>query len=137
MAAPSFMRRVLLAIALLHAVLLTSCSPLLSHQVEELAAPEAPTLQRRQSSLTLVTGITAFGVQPRLEIRELQQNADQWNIYLLGLVRWQAVNETEKLSYYQIAGECLSGAHRASNIRLTANIRDSRTTLRCLGRSAS
>lgn len=74
------------------------------HQIEELAPDAAPAIQRRQSSYELVTGITEFGVQPRLEIRQLQQNADQWNIYLLGLARWQAMNETEKLSYYQIAG---------------------------------
>lgn len=40
----------------------------------------------------------------RLEIRQLQQNTDQWNLYLLGLERLQAANQTELLSWYQICG---------------------------------
>ncbi|KXL44734.1 hypothetical protein M433DRAFT_166430 [Acidomyces richmondensis BFW] len=48
--------------------------------------------------------LSDIGVQPRLEIRELQQNEDQWNLYLLGLARFQAVNESKELSYYRIAG---------------------------------
>ncbi|KAK3069943.1 hypothetical protein LTR53_011321 [Teratosphaeriaceae sp. CCFEE 6253] len=64
----------------------------------------ALTLGRRQDPVTVVTGIRAFGVQPRLEIRQLQQNVDQWNIYLLGLAKLQATNQSDKLSYYQIAG---------------------------------
>lgn len=43
-------------------------------------------------------------VHPRLEIRELEKNADQWNIYLLGLRRFQNADQRDKLSYYQIAG---------------------------------
>ncbi|TKA80498.1 hypothetical protein B0A55_02304 [Friedmanniomyces simplex] len=66
--------------------------------------PTAPLLQRRQSSFEVVSGIQAFGIQPRLEIRQLEQNADQWNIYLLGLAKFQATNQSDKLSYYQIAG---------------------------------
>ncbi|KAK5684305.1 hypothetical protein LTS10_004172 [Elasticomyces elasticus] len=65
---------------------------------------ESP-LERRQSSVTVVSGIQTFGVQPRLEIRQLEQNVDQWNIYLLGLAKFQATNQSDKLSYYQIAGE--------------------------------
>ncbi|KAK0283610.1 hypothetical protein LTR35_006069 [Friedmanniomyces endolithicus] len=61
-------------------------------------------LNRRQSSFEVVSGIQAFGIQPRLEIRQLEQNVDQWNIYLLGLARFQATNQSDKLSYYQIAG---------------------------------
>jgi len=101
----------LLAVSLLQSALLVICSPLLVHQIEELAAPEAPALHRRQSSLTPVTGITEFGVQPRLEIRQLEQNADQWNIYLLGLARFQATNQSDKLSYYQIAGKLAIALH--------------------------
>ncbi|KAK6385189.1 hypothetical protein LTR65_009590 [Meristemomyces frigidus] len=96
--------RLLLVTSLVHFALLATAAPLLVHQVEELAAPQAPTLQRRQGAFTSVTGITEFGIQPRLEIRQLEQNADQWNIYLLGLARFQAMNQTEKMSYYQIAG---------------------------------
>jgi tyrosinase len=41
---------------------------------------------------------------PRLEIRQLQQNADQWNLYLLGMERFMSKDKGDKLSYYQIAG---------------------------------
>ncbi|PSN64506.1 Di-copper centre-containing protein [Corynespora cassiicola Philippines] len=57
--------------------------------------------------LYAVQGIPGFGdttPHPRLEIRELQKNADQWNIYLLGLQRFQSMSQSEMLSYYQIAG---------------------------------
>ncbi|OCK73056.1 Di-copper centre-containing protein [Lepidopterella palustris CBS 459.81] len=50
-----------------------------------------------------VTGITG-SVYPRLEIRTLANNADQWNLYLLGMQRFQAVDQSDPLSYYQIAG---------------------------------
>lgn len=93
-------------------VLLASCAfarvaasaPLLSHSVEDITAELRSHLQRRQASLTAITGIQEFGVQPRLEIRQLEQNTDQWNIFLLGLARFQGTNQSEKLSYYQIAG---------------------------------
>jgi tyrosinase len=43
-------------------------------------------------------------IPTRKEIRELQQDADQWNLYLLGLERFQGVDQSQLLSYYQIAG---------------------------------
>ena len=52
-----------------------------------------------------VAGVAGASVHPRLEIRQLEQNADQWNVYLLGLNRFQQMNQTDLLSYYQIAGE--------------------------------
>ena len=43
----------------------------------------------------------------RLEVRDLQQsNPDQWNLYLLGLdALHNNINESEPLSYFQIAGK--------------------------------
>jgi len=52
-----------------------------------------------------VAGVAGASIHPRLEIRQLEQNADQWNVYLLGLIRFQQMNQTDPLSYYQIAGE--------------------------------
>jgi tyrosinase len=40
----------------------------------------------------------------RLELRTLQQNADQWNLYLLGLDAFKKTDETSDLSYYGICG---------------------------------
>ncbi|KAF3005084.1 hypothetical protein E8E13_009759 [Curvularia kusanoi] len=41
---------------------------------------------------------------PRLEIRQLKQNADQWNLYLLGMERFMAKDKNDVLSYYQVVG---------------------------------
>ncbi|WPH00294.1 Di-copper centre-containing protein [Acrodontium crateriforme] len=97
---------VLLAFLILHSV---AANPLLPHQLDELGTsqpqlPRAQYLHRRQSSFVPITGITNLEMQPRLEIRQLEQNEDQWNLYILGLAKFQATNQSEKTSYYQIAG---------------------------------
>ena len=90
----------LLAFLLLRLSLHAVASPLLRHEVEEVGEP----LRRRQDPTVAITGINAYGVQPRLEIRQLEQNVDQWNIFLLGLVRFQLTDQSNMTSYYQIAG---------------------------------
>ena len=95
--------RILLAILIAQCIALTLASPLLKHQVYNAALP-GTRLQRRQTQTIVTTGITTFGIQPRLEIRQLQQNADQWNIFLLGMKRFQETDQSEMNSYYQIAG---------------------------------
>jgi hypothetical protein len=57
------------------------------------------------SSTLCEPSLTISGSVPlRLEIRELQQNADQWNLYLLGLDAFKKMDETSDLSYYGVAG---------------------------------
>lgn len=41
---------------------------------------------------------------PRLEIRDLQRNRDQWNLYLLAMERFKAKPRNDRMSYYQICG---------------------------------
>jgi tyrosinase len=43
---------------------------------------------------------------PRLEIRELERSRDQFNLYLLGLQRFQGVSQDDEFSYFRIAGRC-------------------------------
>jgi tyrosinase len=63
--------------------------------------------KRQQPSTIAVTGPPArFGTQTRPEIRQLQQQADAWNLYLLGLQRFQQMNQSDPLSWYQVAGNC-------------------------------
>jgi len=63
-------------------------------------------LQRRQQAPFPITGISG-GVQPRMEIRDLQQNApDQWNIYVLALAAMQLVDQSDYLSYFQLSSQC-------------------------------
>lgn len=84
---------------------LTAASPLLEHEVQTLDIVHELARRQQSTNFTAVTGITTFGVHPRLEIRELEQNLDQWNIYLLGLARFMQTNQSDKLSFYRIAGE--------------------------------
>ena len=86
----------------------------LKRQIDEIA----DSLVARQSSgYTAITGVcsTSAGSDgvcdsngrvsaPRLEIRQLKQNADQWNLYLLGMERFMAKDKSDKLSYYQVVG---------------------------------
>jgi hypothetical protein len=43
-------------------------------------------------------------VPVRLELRVLQQSADQWNLYLLGLDAFKKTDESSDLSYYGVCG---------------------------------
>ena len=114
MRSPAVLSRLLAFAIFLHFVYAAVVAPLLKHQIEELARNEDDAeqlLNRRQSpanssgGYTIVTGIQGTGIQPRLEIRQLEKNPDQWNIYLLGMNRFMSSNQSEKLSYYQVAGK--------------------------------
>lgn len=61
-------------------------------------------LEPRQSSFYAITGIKVGGVQPRLEIRDLQKKPEQWNMFLLALQRFQAQTQSQRESFYQVAG---------------------------------
>ncbi len=65
-------------------------------------------LQERASSFPITgmkTGIGANGAVPnRIEIRDLQKNNVPWNLYLMALNRFQAMDQSKMLSYYQISG---------------------------------
>ena len=67
-----------------------------------------PPRQATDPSVYPILGVRGLGVvttHPRLEIRELERNKDQLNVYLLGLQRLQNMSQNDKLSYYQLAGE--------------------------------
>ena len=66
--------------------------------------PGSP-LESRQSGYLAVTGSTIGGVKPRLEIRTLQQDATAWNLFLLSLQAFLAMNQSVRESYFQIAGQ--------------------------------
>lgn len=74
------------------------------------AVSNLQTISRRQDVLPdiyPVLGIPGIGLNttaPRLEIRELQRHPDLFNVYLLGLQRWQNTSQDDKFSYFQVAG---------------------------------
>lgn len=92
---------------------LVNGGPIGPHQQNRHVVDELPVKRDSQAvndggaffSILGVRGLGDSSIHPRLEIRELEKNADQWNVYLLGLNRFQQMNQTDKLSYYQIAGK--------------------------------
>jgi tyrosinase len=62
-------------------------------------------LEARANNIA-ITGVVGSNtvLSPRLEIRDLQKNADQWNLYLLGMERFKAKAKTDRMSYYQVVG---------------------------------
>jgi tyrosinase len=70
--------------------------------------------KRQNAAPIAVTGLAGQPIQPRLELRELQQNADMWNIYLLGMTRMQQVDQGDFLSYFQLSGPCVLNFLRPS-----------------------
>lgn len=91
-----------------------SSDAIIKRHIDELA----DSLVARQSSgYTAITGVCSTNTNsdgtcnnngrvsaPRLEIRQLAQNADQWNLYLLGMERFKAKDKNDRLSYYQVVG---------------------------------
>jgi tyrosinase len=52
-----------------------------------------------------VVGVQGAGIYPRQELRELEKDTETWNIFLQAFARFQAMDQDEKISYFQIAGE--------------------------------
>ena len=59
---------------------------------------------RQTGSFYAITGVKIGGVQPRLEIRDLQKQPEQWNLFILALQRFQAQGQSVRESFYQVAG---------------------------------
>lgn len=84
--------------------------PVSSHErtvVEHLFAKRAPQNDEGSEPTFAILGVGAVSdgsVHPRLEIRNLEQNEDQWNVFLLALQRFQLMSQSDMLSYYQISG---------------------------------
>ena len=87
---------------------------ILKRQIDEIADS---LVARQNDGYTAITGVCSTNANsdgscndngrvsaPRLEIRTLKQNADQWNLYLLGMERFQAKDKNDRLSYYQVVG---------------------------------
>ncbi|KAF2445573.1 Di-copper centre-containing protein [Karstenula rhodostoma CBS 690.94] len=88
------------------------CASSICTPIDSLSGPHTvdvlSDLLRREDGIFSVLGIAGLGestIYPRLEIRDLEKNhPDQWNVFLLGLQRFQAIDQNDKLSYFQIAG---------------------------------
>lgn len=92
---------------------LSLASSVLSHAVPQPfaqdvdeAAEHHHTLEERQSGgFVAVTGPAGNGVFPRLEVRQmLFTKPNQWTLFVLALQRFQQMSQSDRMSYYQIAG---------------------------------
>ncbi|KAK8151449.1 hypothetical protein BKA80DRAFT_322963 [Phyllosticta citrichinensis] len=63
-------------------------------------------LPRRQTGggTFTITGADSGSTELRLEVRDLQRSTEQWNLYLLGLQKFQAMDQDDKLSWYSVMG---------------------------------
>lgn len=52
-----------------------------------------------------VVGIQGTGVHPRLELRQLEKKPEMWSLFLQALARFQATDQSDQLSFYQVAGK--------------------------------
>lgn len=81
----------------------TLCLGLLASTVIASPTPLFESVEKRDSTFA-ITGVTGSGTQPRLEIRTLKKNANQWNLYLLTLQAWKSQSQSDPTSYYGVAG---------------------------------
>ncbi|PIA95850.1 Tyrosinase [Cercospora beticola] len=92
-------------LCLLWLICLTRATSLYNHEIKELTPRTPSALPKRQdigSAHYPITGVQNAGTPPRLEIRQLQQRPDLFNIFLLGLARFHVTPQDDKLSYYQM-----------------------------------
>ena len=90
------------------------------HVVEDFAVADGSHASAR--TVFPILGIGGTGnkmVYPRLEIRELERRRDQFNLYLLGLQRFQQVSQDDEFSYFKIAGKCCTARYQAKADLLT------------------
>ena len=59
-------------------------------------------ITKRQNSAAVVGA--SGSTQPRLEIRQLEQDADQWNLFMLAMQDFQNTDHSSTTSWYQVAG---------------------------------
>lgn len=73
------------------------------------ATPISPeeSVQPRQNSYHVLQPLTDGGIQPRLDIREMERNPaykEVWALFLLAVERLKAADQQSKTSFYGIAG---------------------------------
>lgn len=88
----SFVKYFVASLMLTSSIVSASPSPLFSRNL------------RARGGTYAITGIHDNGIQPRLEIRKLSEDTVMFNLYLLSVIQFKAINQETLLSWYQIAG---------------------------------
>lgn len=55
-----------------------------------------------------VVGVQGTGVHPRQELRELEKDTETWSIFLQAFARFQAMDQSDKVSYFKVAGTLIN-----------------------------
>lgn len=58
-----------------------------------------------ESTYFSVVGVQGTGVHPRQELRELEKDTETWNLFLQAFARFQAMDQSDKVSYFTVAGK--------------------------------
>ncbi|RYO37438.1 hypothetical protein AA0113_g11418 [Alternaria arborescens] len=66
--------------------------------------PSCGVAKADDSSYFSVVGVQGTGVYPRQELRELEKDTELWNIFIQAFARFQAMDQSQKTSFYQVAG---------------------------------
>jgi hypothetical protein len=66
--------------------------------------PSCGVAKADDSSYFSVVGVQGTGVLPRQELRELEKDTELWNIFIQAFARFQAMDQSQKTSFYQVAG---------------------------------
>lgn len=101
--------------------ILAIASPFLSQTVQAIPAPQDDlprgydygtdigALFKRDVVNMPTTGVPYTGsddkIPVRQEVRDMEKNADLWELYILGLSMMQTINQSDIRSWYQIAGK--------------------------------
>lgn len=76
----------------------------LAHLQPRQAAPDAPHSEQPFYPIKGIHVTNNETLPQRLEIRQLQKDPAQWDLYLLALRKLQVIDQKERTSYYQLAG---------------------------------
>lgn len=97
----SFINKTILSLLLIwfRSILSIAGAPVKEHQ-------DTPGNWRRQEGSFAVTGARVIDghIPQRQEIRQLRKNTPLWNLYLLGLNKFQRMDQSDVRSYYQLSG---------------------------------
>jgi tyrosinase len=66
--------------------------------------PSCGVAEADDSSYFSVVGVQGTGVYPRQELRELEKDTELWNVFIQAFARFQAMDQSQKTSFYQVAG---------------------------------
>ena len=119
------------------ALMLLTCSALCRPVPYDYGFDVGRHVERQLAEPFVVRGETNGDIQVRQEIRQLEQDADQWTLYILGLSLLQFTDESSPTSWYSLTGllsPCAMSGMELAEVADRVVGRDTRYTSLDLGR---